>query len=211
MRPVHVSNKLGPDQNSPAQLERPVIAILLFDGVEVLDFAGPYEVFAAARDESGERYTEVFTVADRREVKCHGGLRVITEATCDACPPYDVLIVPGGPGARERSASQESIIHFIQKQKGNAKLIASVCTGSFLLARAGLLEGRRATTHPNRLELFRDEFPTVRVEQGKIIDEGQVITAGGVSSGIDLALYFLERWCGRDARLREARRLDGPW
>jgi len=211
MRLVHVSDKLGPDQNSLVKLERPVIAILLFDRVEVLDFAGPYEVFAAARDESGEPYTEVFTVADRREVKCYGGLRVITDATFDACPPFVVLIVPGGPGAREKSASQKSILDFIRKQKGNTKLIASVCTGSFLLARAGLLDGRRATTHPNRLELFRGEFPTVRVEKGKIIDEGQIITAGGVSSGIDLALYLLERWFGRDARLREARRLDGPW
>src|SRR5256885_8294442 len=101
----------SPDQNSPVKLERPVIAILLFGGVEVLDFAGPYEVVAAARDESGERHTEVFTVADRREIKCCGGLRVITDATYDACPHYDVLIVPGGPGARERSPSQESIIH----------------------------------------------------------------------------------------------------
>ena len=107
----------SPDQNSPVKLERPVIAILLFDRVEVLDFAGPYEVFAAARDQSAEPYTEVFTVADRREVKCYGGLRVITDATFDACPPFDVLIVPGGPGARERTASQESVIHFIQKQK----------------------------------------------------------------------------------------------
>ena len=211
MCPVRVSDKLGPDQNSLVKLERPVIAILLFDGVEVLDFAGPYEVFAAARDESGEPYTEVFTVADRREVKCYGGLRVIMDATFDACPPFVALIVPGGPGARERSASQESIIHFIQKKKGTAKLIASVCTGSFLLARAGLLDGRRATTHRNRLELFRNEFPAVKVERGKIIDEDEIITAGGVSSGIDLALYLLERWFGRDARLREARRLDGPW
>jgi len=201
----------SPDQNSPIKLERPVIAILLFDRVEVLDFAGPYEVFAAARDESGELYTEVFTVADRQEVKCYGGLRVITDATFDACPAYAALIVPGGSGARERTPSQESIINFIQNQKGSTKLIASVCTGSFLLARAGLLDGRRATTHRNRLDLFRDEFPAVRVEKGKIIDEGQIITAGGVSSGIDLALYLLERWFGRDARSREARRLDGPW
>src|SRR5262245_53474688 len=194
----------------PQSMKR-VIAILLFDGVEVLDFAGPYEVFAAARDESGERYTEVFTIAERPEVKCLGGLRVIADATFDACPDLDVLIVPGGPGAREQSEDQRAIFKFIQSQKGNAKLIASVCTGSFLLARSGLLNGRRATTHSNRIEMFTNEFPAVKVEKEKIIDEGDVITAGGVSSGIDLALYLLEHWFGRDARLREARRLDGPW
>src|SRR2546426_10084200 len=144
--------------------KRPIIAMLLFDGVEVLDFAGPYEVFAAARDESGEAYTRVFTVADRPEIKCHGGLRVIGDANCDSCPPFDVLIVPGGPGARERNESQKPVTQFIQKQKGRAELIASVCTGWFLLARTGLLDGRRATTHPSRLELFANEFPAVTGE-----------------------------------------------
>jgi transcriptional regulator GlxA family with amidase domain len=199
------------DQTPPFAHDRPVIAILLFDGVEVLDFAGPYEVFAAGRNESGEPHTKVFTVADRPETRCHGGLRVMADALFDTCPAFDVLIVPGGPGAREQRESQKSVIQFIQKHQGRAKLIASVCTGAFLLARAGLLDGRRATTHTNRLELFAREFPAVRVEKEKIIDQGDVITAGGVSSGIDLALFLLERWFGADARKREARRLDGPW
>ena len=196
---------------SPFETERPVVAIMLFDGVEVLDFAGPYEVFAAARNALGDPYTKVFTVANRPEIKCHGGLRVTADAAFEACRSFDVLIVPGGTGAREKGENQKDAIRFIQEQKGKAKLIASVCTGAFLLARAGLLDGRRATTHTHRLELFAREFPSVTVEEGKIIDQGDVVTAGGVSSGIDLALYLVERWFGAEARRLEARRLDGPW
>ena len=199
------------DPRSLAKHERPVIAIALFDGVEVLDFAGPYEVFTATRNESGEPYTRLFTVADELEIKCHGGLRVIPDAPFENCPTFDVLIIPGGPGAREKSNDQETVIRFIKEQKHRAKLIASVCTGAFLLARAGLLDGRRATTHSNRLKLFAEEFPAVTVEKRKIIDEGDIITVGGVSSGVDLALYLLERWFGADARGHEALRLDGPW
>src|SRR2546427_10850919 len=165
--------------------KRPIIAMLLFDGVEVLDFAGPYEVFAGARDESGEPYTKVFTAAAQPEVRCHGGLRGMPDASFQKCPDFDVLVVPGGPGAREKRETQQPILQFIRQQKGKSKQIASVCTGSFLLARAGLLDGRRATTHSNRLEQFANEFAAVRVEKAKIIDEHDVITAGGVSSGID--------------------------
>jgi transcriptional regulator GlxA family with amidase domain len=190
---------------------RPVVAMLLFADVEVLDFAGPFEVFAAARNESDQPYTTIFTVAEHPEIRCHGGLRVIADAGFDSCPACDVLIVPGGPGARKHTEGQESMIGFIASQTGTAQVIASVCTGSFLLARAGLLDGRRATTHSGRLSLFAAEFPAVRVENEKIVDEGQIITAGGVSSGIDLALYLLDRWFGPEARKREARRLDGPW
>ena len=191
--------------------QHPIVAILLFDGVEVLDFAGPYEVFAAARSETGNPYCKVFTVASRADVKCHGGLRVLADATFDTSPTCDVLVVPGGPGARERNDSQKPILEFIQQQKNTSEIIASVCTGAFLLARAGLLDGIRATTHSQRLELFAAEFPGITVENTKLVDEGDVITAGGVACGIDLALHLLERWLGPEARKREARRLDGPW
>ncbi|MBI3466926.1 MAG: DJ-1/PfpI family protein [Planctomycetes bacterium] len=191
--------------------ERPVVALLLFDDVEVLDFAGPYEVFAGARDLAAAPLARVFTVAERGEARCHGGLRVIADATFQTCPAFDALVVPGGPGARERRDGQTALIEFIQARKPTAKLIGSVCTGVFLLGRAGLLKGRRATTHSNRLELFAKEFPDANVVAEKLVDEGDVITAGGISSGIDLALYLLDRWFGRTARDREARRLDGPW
>lgn len=190
--------------------QRPRVGILLFDDVEVLDFAGPYEVFAYAADPSGTPYFRTVTIAQQPEVRCRGGLRVIADVTYDDCPSLDILVVPGGPGARA-DKGWEGPVEFIRQRKGQVKILSSVCTGSFLLARAKVLEGLRATTHRSRLAAFRAKFPHIRLVEDKIVDEGHIITAGGVSSGIDLALYILERWFGSEARRREARRLEGPW
>jgi transcriptional regulator GlxA family with amidase domain len=89
--------------------------------------------------------------------------------------------------------------------------VASVCTGAFLLGRAGLLDGRRATTHTSALARLRSEFPAASVVEAKVVDEGAILTAAGVSSGIDLALHLLQRWFGPEARARAAANLDGPW
>jgi transcriptional regulator GlxA family with amidase domain len=190
---------------------KPAVAILLFDDVEVLDFAGPYEVLAEAKAESGDRYLNVFTVAPSNTIRCSGGLRVLPDWTIADCPSCDVLIVPGGPGAREKRPGQEPVVEFIRQRSAQTKLIASVCTGAFLLGRAGLLHQRTATTHTRRIALMAEEFPNTRVVVEKLVDEGSIITAAGVSSGIDLALYLLEKWFGADVRRREAQRLDGPW
>jgi transcriptional regulator GlxA family with amidase domain len=190
----------------------PRAGILIFDGVEVLDFAGPYEVLSGARRATGETYFETLTVGPKSEVACFGGLKVLPDALLDACPPLDLLIVPGGPGAREKlPEDQRPLLDFILRRGREVDVLASVCTGSFLLGRAGLLDGKRATTHSLRLDLFRDEFPAVAAEEAKIVDLGRVVTAGGVSSGIDLALHLLERWFGPEARAAEAVRLEGPW
>lgn len=191
--------------------ENPTVGILLFDDVEVLDFAGPYEVFSTARDASGQPLLRVVTVAAQRQVRCVGGLRVVADATFAECPPLDVLVVPGGPGAREVTDEQKVLIPFIQQESRQAALTTSVCTGAFLLGRAQLLAGRKATTHALRLERFRDEFPDVEVVAAKIVDEGEIITAAGVSSGIDLALHVVERLFGAEVRRRSAAGLDGPW
>lgn len=193
-----------------------VVGIVLFPGVEVLDFAGPYEVFSMAGTSDTHRYCQALTIAvDRtdpvkREVHCTGGLRVIADHVADDCPPLDVLIVPGGPGARNK-VDQARVIEFIRARAVPPTVVASVCTGTFLLARAGLLEGKRVTTHPARIPQFAAEYPDIEVVREKIVDYGQLLTAGGVTSGIDLALYLLERFFGQEARQREARRLDGPW
>lgn len=191
---------------------RPVIGILIFDRVEVLDFAGPFEVLAMARrEQGGTPFFQVITVAPREEVTCEGGLKVRAGALLEACPKLTALIVAGGPGAREATEDTAALVSFLKAQREQCKLVASVCTGAYLLARAGLLDGKRATTHPWRVESFRAEFPAIKVTSSKLVDEGEVITAGGVTSGIDLALYLLERWEGKEARRREAWRLDGPW
>lgn len=190
--------------------ERPLVGILLFDQVEVLDWAGPYEVFAMAKDEQEQPYFRAVTVAETPTVTCAGGVRVLADHTFDTCPDLEILIVPGGPGARA-GIGHEALQRFILTQHERVALLASVCTGSFILARTGLLDGKPATTHSNRLQLFRDHFPNVDLRHEKLIATGKIITAGGVSSGIDLALHILEQRFGPAARAREAKRLDGPW
>jgi transcriptional regulator GlxA family with amidase domain len=191
---------------------RPRVGILLFDEVEVLDFAGPFEVFSGTVAPDGLPYVDLVTVGPAREVVCHGGLRVLVTHLVADCPPLDALIVPGGLGADERTPVQDSLLlPFLRERAPGTPTVASVCTGAFLLGRAGLLDGRRATTHTQALPALRVEFPQVDVVGGKIVDEGSIVSAAGVSSGIDLALHLLERWFGPEARTRAAKGLDGPW
>lgn len=198
--------------NAAPRARPPLVGILLFDDVEVLDFAGPYEVCSGTRGPDGRPYVEVLTVGTGPVVTCRGGLRVQPDRVLTDCPPLDALIVPGGPGADERTRDQdELILPFLRTRATTTATLASVCTGAFLLGRAGLLEGRRATTHTAGLEALRREFPGVDVVAAKVVDEGPILTAAGVSSGIDLMLHLVERWFGPEARARAARGLDGPW
>ncbi|MFZ5584749.1 MAG: DJ-1/PfpI family protein [Thermodesulfobacteriota bacterium] len=185
--------------------------VLLFPQVEPLDFAGPYEVLACARDGHSRAYCQALTIAERPEVVCHGGLRVRADHGLDDAPPLDILVVPGGPGAREPVGDLDPVLRFLRAQACQAQVLASVCTGSYWLARAGLLDGCSATTHSLRLDDFAARFPAVQVVREKVVDLGRIITAGGVASGIDLALHLLARFFGSEARRREAARLDGPW
>lgn len=194
-----------------AEVQRPVVAITLFDRVEVLDFAGPYEVLSGAKDDAGSPCLRVVTVAARPEVRCNGGLRVLVDYTLDRCPPLDAIVVPGGPGADDPTPEQELLIPFLRLRSDQVRVTTSVCTGAFILGRASLLDGRQATTHSKLLAPFRAEFPRVKTVEAKVVDEGNVITAAGVSSGIDLALYLLEKWFGPEVRQRSARDLDGAW
>jgi transcriptional regulator GlxA family with amidase domain len=192
-------------------MKRPVtVGILLFPSVEELDFAGPYEVFANASDENGQSYCRVITVGTEQEIRCRGGLRVLSDHLLKEDLRLDLLVVPGDPMARE-DYSNANIVTFLHRQREQTSTIASICTGAFFLASAGLLNQRRATTHTTRIELLRQHFPHIDVVEEKIVDTDEIVTAGGISSGIDLALYFLEKWFGPEARQREAKRLDGPW
>jgi transcriptional regulator GlxA family with amidase domain len=198
--------------NRPGRGARPLVGILLFDEVEVLDFAGPYEVCSGTRDPSGQPYVDVVTVGPPGEIRCRGGLRVRPDHTIDDCPPLDALVVPGGPGADERTPVQDAmLLPFLRDRAESTAIVASVCTGAFLLGRAGLLDGRRATTHSSALEKLQHEFPATEVLASKVVDEGAIVTAAGVSSGIDLGLHLFERWFGPEARAIAARGLDGPW
>lgn len=180
-------------------LRRRTVAILIFDDVELLDFAGPFEVFSAARNITGghERLMEVLAVAEAdAPVRCRNGLVVQPATTLAACPPADIIVVPGGVGVRA-AEERPAVVEWIRRQSAAAELTTSVCTGSFLLARAGLLDGRAATTHWESIAELRSRYPAVDVQEDqRYVDAGQVVTGAGVSAGIDMALHVVARLYG---------------
>jgi transcriptional regulator GlxA family with amidase domain len=176
------------------------IAIVLFDGAEELDFVGPWEVFTFLRALEPESCS-VVTVSERGgEVRCAKGLRVIADHGVDDAPPADIIVVPGGMGTR-REVDNPRLIDYIRRSGGGAEVATSVCTGSFLLERAGLLAGKRATTHWASLDRLR-QLGSVDVVEERWVDEGQVVTASGVSAGIDMALYLVGRLWGPETARR---------
>lgn len=170
------------------------VAILLFPVVEELDFVGPWEIFSflgALRPDA----CRIHTVSEHGgEVRCAKGLRVIADHPFATAPAADVLVVPGGMGTRTE-VDNPALIDFIRRQGEAAEVVASVCTGAFLLERAGFLAGKRATTHWASIERLRD-LGTVEIAIERWVDTGKVVTAAGVSAGIDMCLYLVGRLWG---------------
>jgi transcriptional regulator GlxA family with amidase domain len=179
------------------------IAFALFPGAEELDVAGPWEALTLARD-YGERELELVTAAATREpVRLRGGLRVVPDFAFGSEPSVDALLVPGGPGTRDEAAWRP-VVAWLAAHR-DTSVVASVCTGAFLLARAGILDGLQATTHFSRLDELREQYPSVQVVEGRrVVDQGDVITAGGVTAGIDLGLHVVQRWFGGELAARVA-------
>jgi transcriptional regulator GlxA family with amidase domain len=193
------------------------IGIYLFDEVEVLDFAGPFEVFStaarvAARNANGAPppFAVTLIAETPRTVRARGGLPVVCNVGFADHPALEVLLVPGGEvtGELERAA----VIDWIRRTAGQVGLTASVCTGAFLLAQAGLLRGRRATTHWEDLDDLRQRFPDVKVEDGSpFIDEGDLVTSAGISAGLDMSLHLVARLASLELAERTARQMDYAW
>ncbi len=192
-------------------MEAKTIGILLFDEVEVLDFAGPFEVFSLARHTGGEKAFRVLTVAqEKRLIRARNGLEVMPMFSMADTPKLDALIVPGGLGAEEVELKNPAVLDFVRAVYSRADTtVASVCTGAFILAEAGLLSGRAATTHWMDLNRLARDYPLVSVCRGvKFVDEGRVLTSGGISAGINLSMHLVTRWAGRSAALETARRME---
>lgn len=188
------------------------VHIFLFDDVEVLDFAGPFEVFSVTGRERGERNFSVHTVAGTMDpVRARNGLTIIPCCTFTTCPPVDILVIPGGYGTR-REMRRPSTIEWIQQASEQASLTLSVCTGALLLAKAGLLDGLSATTHHGSLELMAETFPDITVRPDRrIVDNGTVITSGGISAGIDMSLYVVSKLLGPMAAVETAEHMEYDW
>jgi transcriptional regulator GlxA family with amidase domain len=199
-------------------MKRRSVGILIFDDVEVLDFAGPFEVFSRTRLTAGadSRRTDdsapfdTFTVARTRDlVTAIGGLRVMPHYAWSDAPLIDVLVVPGGFGTRALLSDQPTI-EWIQEAAASASLVTSVCTGALLLAKAGLLKGQRATTHWAALDLLSSIDPTVHVQRDMRVVADAVVTSAGVSAGIDMAFNVVERLCGREVADETAHYIEYP-
>jgi transcriptional regulator GlxA family with amidase domain len=198
-------------------MERRRVGILVFDDVEVLDFCGPFEVFSVTRlDEERRREDpspfEVLLIAQQPGVvTAAGGLKVIPDVTLDACPALDVLVVPGGWGTR-REIHNTALLDWIARQGRQVKTLTSVCTGAMLLGHAGLLDGRRATTHWRSLDWMSESFPQVTVERAlHVVEDGHVVTSAGISAGIDMALRVVARYHGDAIARATARQMEYPF
>jgi transcriptional regulator GlxA family with amidase domain len=195
------------------------VGILIFEGVEVLDFAGPYEVLSRTRlvpgaesrrsDESAP--FNVFTVARTREVvKATGGLGVVPDHDFAGAPVIDLLVIPGGFGTRRLIHDTETL-EWIKRRSGQARQLASVCTGALLLAKAGLLARRRATTHWNAYDLLASLDPTLTVERGVRFVEDGIISSAGVAAGIDMTFHLVATLCGHAVAVETAHYIEYPW
>ena len=192
------------------------VGILIFDNVEVLDFAGPLEVFSRTRLVPGpeSRRSEdsapfdVFSLAASTEaVTATGGLRIVPHHDFASAPSIDLLVVPGGFGTRTL-LNDEPVIDWIREIAGKAELVTSVCTGALLLAKAGLLAGKRATTHWGALDLLAQVDPTVRIERDTRWVRDGVVTSAGVSAGIDMALDVVRDLFGEAVATDVARYME---
>lgn len=187
------------------------VGILLFDEVEVLDFAGPFEVFSIASipGQSDKPFLVQTVSQSGRMIEARNGLMVQPHFSFANAPDFDIVIVPGGYGAEEIEINNEMVIQWIKNQSDKVELMTSVCTGAFLLAKAGLLNGKWATTHWMDIDRLAREFPDVKVEKNcKFIDEGSIITSGGISAGINMSFHIIKRLLGEDVAKTAARRME---
>lgn len=191
--------------------------IVIFPDVEVLDFCGPFEVFSAVRLNEERRREEaspfeVILIAEQPGPICAtGGLKVLPDHALETCPSLDLLLIPGGWGTR-REIRNEQLLGWIAARSREVETLASVCTGAMLLGQAGLLDGKRATTHWKSLGWMRESFPNVTVvDDLHVVEDGNVITSAGISAGIDLALRIVANHHGEPIARATARHMEYPF
>ncbi|MDA2729213.1 DJ-1/PfpI family protein [Bacillus cereus] len=185
------------------------VGIFLFNEVEVLNFAGPFEVFSITKVHEEKPFT-VYTVSQNGEmITARNGLKVKPDYSIEDLPPVDILIIPGGKGARENEVKNDIIINWVRQQMKEVKLMTSVCTGALLLAKAGLLEGLKATTHWASIQTFKKDFPNVEVmENVKFVDEGHIITSAGISAGINMSFHIVKNLLGVEIAEETAKNME---
>lgn len=190
------------------------VAILLFNEIEVLDFAGPFEVFGVADRKANPKPFRVFTVAERGPVYARNGLSINPTYLLNDHPQADIVIVPGGGGhhtdgapyGSRREMDNPAVINWVRRTAETAELVLSVCTGSLILGKAGLLDGLSATTHYLAFDGMREAAPNTELRPNeRFVDNGKIITSAGISAGIDMSLYVVGRLLGKNVADETAR------
>lgn len=188
------------------------VALFVFDEAEVLDVAGPFEVFSVTGRRHGLEPFAVSLVAERPGlVTLRNGFRVEPHTTLAKTPAPDLLIIPGGQGTR-REMHNPAVIDWVRRAAPRAELILSVCTGALVLASAGLLDGLEATTHHGAIDLLRSTAPSAQVREGvRFLDNGKVVVSAGISAGIDMSLHVVGRLLGQEMAEETAAYMEYHW
>jgi transcriptional regulator GlxA family with amidase domain len=192
------------------------IGLLLFDQVDLLDFGGPYEVFLTAdrllqRAGDGRSFEVLALTLDGEPVTAYGGVGLVPDAKLDPSLDLDVLVVPGAIAIGDVSADT-SLIDAIRSVSADVGIMASVCTGAFLLGEAGLLGGRPWTSHFEDIDVLAGSIGGEGATRGvQWVDSGEVVTAGGLSAGIGMALHLVDRLADRDLAVATARQIEYAW
>lgn len=189
------------------------VAILAFDDMEVLDFAGPYEVFNVAGELGDGHPFSVFSVGLTREPAVgRGGFTVLPTYSIQDAPPPDLLLVPGGAGTRALM-KDDALLAWVKERAAEVELLLSVCTGALVLGAAGLLERRPATTHHDAYDELAAISPTIEVVRGQrfVRSSDTVLTSAGVSAGVDLALHVVQLLAGQETRDRTVTEMEWMW
>jgi transcriptional regulator GlxA family with amidase domain len=190
---------------------RRTVGIVVFDDAEVLDVCGPYEVFSVAGRRHGLDPFDVRLLAkDAAPVTARNGFIMTPHCALREAPVLDILLVPGGLGTRTAQHDAE-LVGLIRERAAVAELVLSVCTGSLVLGRAGLLDGLDATTHHSAFDELREAAPLARLRpEARYTDNGRVLTSAGIAAGIDLALHVVERLLGREVAEEASRYMEFP-
>jgi transcriptional regulator GlxA family with amidase domain len=194
----------GPNPLSPPAKGAIPVAFPISDGAVVIDFCGPYEVLRGVDGVDGNSAFQLFMVADKiAPIKCSGDMIVVPNYTFENAPTPKVIVIPAQNGA------SDAMIRWIRESTKATDVTMSVCTGAFVLAQTGLLSGKAATTHHYAYTDLAMQFPDIQVKRGyRFVEEGKIATAGGLTSGMDLALRLVERYYGREKALDTADNLE---
>jgi len=203
-KPAAASNPVTSALKPPANGSVPV-ACVISDGAVIIDFCGPWEVFEnvsvpGTMDDAFHLYTVAETT---NPIRASGGMKIVPNYTFEMAPAPKVILIPAQNGA------SDAMVEWIRKSSKNADVTMSVCTGAFVLARTGLLSGKSATTHHSAYRTLAMKYPDIHVKRGaRYVEEGNLATAGGLSSGIDLALRVVERYYGHEVAVNTAYQLE---